>query len=148
MHIMQILIFLINVLNWPANSEFVLLSIKEAVTLQAITDQFYELVLPNEFLNEKDWDSLDNPSTALILSIAIFGVVLLVLLILIILYCLFKPCAEKLGGIFRKIWLFLRARLFYNVWLRYMIEGNLSISYHTIFFLDKEMSFATTITTL
>ena len=137
---MQILIFFINVLSWPANTEYVLLSIEEAVNLRELTEQVYQLVLPPEFLDGKDWNSPDGPSTSLILSIAIFGVVLLGLVILFILYCLLKSIAEKVRGLCAKILLAIQASLFYNAWLRYMLEGTLDLSYQTIFFLNKESS--------
>ena len=144
LHVMQILIFFINVLSWPANTEYVLLSIEEAVNLRELTEQVYQLVLPPEFLDGKDWNSPDGPSTSLILSIAIFGVVLLGLVILLILYCLLKSIAEKARGLCAKIWLVIQASLFYNLWLRYMIEGTLDLSYQSIFYLNKKGSFEST----
>lgn len=38
----------------------------------------------------------------------------------------------------------IRNKLFYSVWIRYLIEGNLFITYEAIFFLKKHGSFSTT----
>ena len=75
-------------------------------------------------------------------SLGIFGIVLAVLVLLLLLYFGLKCLAVKVA-LCNKIRNILKAKLFYNVWVRYMIESNLNVTHDTVFFLALQGSFDT-----
>ena len=68
------------------------------------------------------------------MSIGIFGIVLTFLLVVTLLYVFVKfvsrrmKCCTKLKN-------YLQSKLFYNVWIRYMLESNLKMTHNFIFYL-------------
>ena len=50
MHVMQIIVFTLYVVNWPANGEILIKAMQEAITLDDFLGTFYEQVLPDELL--------------------------------------------------------------------------------------------------
>jgi len=46
MHVMQVIVFTLYVVEWPANAELLIEAMKEAITLENLLNSFYEEVLP------------------------------------------------------------------------------------------------------
>ena len=53
MHVMQVIVFTLYVVKWPANAELLIEAMREAITLEDLLDSLYAYVLPS-YLFEKD----------------------------------------------------------------------------------------------
>ena len=145
MHVMQVLAYLKMLIDWPTNAEMVLTSVYDAITLENIIPDYdsyifgeedeEELIIEEEkaeevkLLEEKNLSPSDNS-----LNLGIFGILLSGLILAVILYFLLKLLAMKFK-ILRKLVHFMHNKLFYNAWIRYMIESNLITTHSCIFYL-------------
>ena len=73
----------------------------------------------------------------------IFAVVLVVLIVLLILYCILNTFAARVKKFCRGFIEKLKAMLFYDSFIRYLIEGNLQLCLDNIFFVYLYVSFET-----
>ena len=104
MHVMQVMAYLRLVVDWPANSNMMLLSMHNAITLENIINGLYDSIIGS--LSEEVIGSSDNGSSVdeedellkkndipyknIGLSLGIFGIFLGVLIILLLFYFVIK----------------------------------------------------------
>ena len=74
------------------------------------------------------------------MSLGIFGIFLGMLIFSVLIYFLIKLFSVKFH-VCRQIKKLIGKKLFYNVWIRYMIESNLKTTHNCIFFLYIAGSF-------
>ena len=143
-HILQVIIFLPYLIGYPANADLILDSIEEAVTLKKITLDFQIAVLPAEWSEYlKEDEEVRGVSKNLIKGLGIFAVVMLLLIFLLILYINLRFCRSRNLNCCNELYKKLSKSLFYDSFIRYMIESNLDITYENIFFVHLFMSFET-----
>ena len=139
MHVMQVMAFLRLLVDMPANSNMMLQSMHNAITLEEVMNSVYESVVPEfsdpeeEEYREELKDS-DIPYENIYLSLGIFGVVFVLLLFAVCVYYLLK-CMSVRMRCCAMILATLKAKLFYNAWVRYMIESNLKVTSNCLFYL-------------
>ena len=154
MHVMQVMAYLRLLVEMPANSNIILLSMHNAITLENIINRFYDSIF-SDFNDDSDDQNSDAAKEDqelkdsdisyknIYLSLGIFGVFLGLLLFALLLYFLLRCLSPRLR--FCKTLLFIMKRkLFYNVWVRYMIESNLKMTNNCIFYLYISGGFKTT----
>ena len=134
-HVLQVIIFLPELLDFPPNTQLFINSLNEAIELEQFKEFVYELVLPTEVneLIHKDAEELEGEAAAsgsnIFITMGIFAIALVGLVILLILYCILKTFAARLkrccGGIIAKM----KKALFFDGIIRYLIEGNLKITF-------------------
>ena len=139
MHVMQVMAFLRLLIDMPANSNMMLQSMHNAITLDNVMNSLYESVMPEfsdpeeEEYKEELKDS-DIPYENIYLSLGIFGLVFVILLLAVCVYFLLK-CMSVRMRCCAAILATLKAKLFYNAWVRYMIESNLKVTSDSFFYL-------------
>ena len=149
MHTMQLVAFLRLLVTWPANFAVMLQSMHNAVTLENLINSLYDSLLGN-FTNfvEKEDDkqkSEELKENAILydniwLSMGIFGILIAFLVFCLIFYCMLQllalrfSCCNRLRAI-------LRNKLFYSVWIRYMIESYLKTTHSCLCYLLISASF-------
>ena len=131
----------------PANSNIIMLSMHNAISLENIINSFYDSLMPyfteddaEESAEAEELKESDIPYKNIYLSLGIFGVVISFLLVALILYFLLR-CLSLRIRICAVIMSILKRKLFYNVWVRYMIESNLKVTNNCIFYLYISGSF-------
>ena len=95
MHVMQVLAFLRLLVEMPANSNMMLLSMHNAITLENIMSQLYDKILPDFEDDEddeykKDLKDSDISYDNIYLSLGIFGLVFAVLVFALLMYYLLR----------------------------------------------------------
>lgn len=85
---------------------------------------------------------IDDPDN-FFLSLGVFAVALIVLILMLAIYCFLKRSKSRNQHI-AKLKELLYVKLFYQSWLRYLVESNLKITHQSIFYLY----FATTVPSL
>ena len=153
MHVMQVLAYLRLLVEWPANANMLLQSMYNAITLENVINDLYTNVLEslnnNVFVEEQSEEDLrleqnEIFSKNLALSFGIFGFVLMVLILALIIYYCTKLVSMRVLCC-KKIMQKIKSKLFYSVWIRYMIESNLKMTHNSIFMLYISGSFGETI---
>ena len=156
MHTMQLMAYLRLMTNWPANSALMLESMYNAITLDDLVNSVYDSVL-DPFKSLVDSDDEESELTKLrenglsydnlMMSLGIFGISLAVICLIMLFYFLLQLCATRFSCCL-KVKNMLRAKLFYSVWIRYMIESYLEMSHSCIFFLSISASFVASMESL
>ena len=146
MHVMQVMAYLRLLVEMPANSNVILLSMHNAITLENLINSLYDSLLPDFSGSDGDEEEVQELKDSdiayknIYLSLGIFGVffglMLFALLIYILLSCLSSRI--RLCGTLLRL---LKRKLFYNAWVRYMIESNLKMTHNCIFYLAISGSF-------
>ena len=142
MHVMQVMTYLRLLVPWPANSQMMLQSLHNAITLENVINSVYDSLLIdlNQLVSADDADAdrmrkeKDIPYSNIVMSLGIFGIGLGVLLLILLVYVVIKLMTFRFpfcGRVREK----LRGKLFYSVWIRYMIESYLKMSHNCIFFI-------------
>ena len=140
MHAMQVLAYLRMIANWPANAYMMLESMNNAATLENYINVAYDewIIVPDgDFENEEDAEELEEFEISyenMYLSLGIFGISLVLLFLTLGVYFCSKLCALRFRWC-NKLVYSLKSKLFYSVWIRYMIEANLGMTHNCIFFL-------------
>ena len=129
------------VVDWPANANMMLLSMHNAITLENIINGLYDSIiggLSEEFGDDDEEDALlkknDISYRNIGLSLGIFGIVMGVLILALVVYCMLKLLSMRFRCVNTLVEK-LKKKLFYSVWIRYMIESNLKMTHNCIFFL-------------
>ena len=132
---------------WPANANMMLHSMHNAITLDNVTNSLYNSFFRNfvnDFNNEDDeqarLEENDIMHKNLGLSLGIFFIFLSLLILAVFLYFITEIMADRVKFC-KKVRNILKAKLFYNAWIRYMIESNLKMTHNCIFFLYVSGSF-------
>ena len=141
MHVMQLMAYLRLVVDWPANANMMLNSMHNAITLENIINSFYDSImggLSEEFGSDDEEDAMlkenDIPYKNIALSLGIFGIFLAMLILLLIFYFVLKLLSMRFQCV-RNLVKSLKKKLFYSVWIRYLIESNLKMTHNCIFYL-------------
>ena len=133
--------------DWPANANMMLVSMHNAITLEnfvnGMYDSFYEEL--DEFQeSEKEEDALlkenDIVYKNVALSLGIFSIFLGFMILALLFYFVLKLLSMRfkcVNAIINKI----KRKLFYSVWIRFLIESNLKMTHNCIFFLYISGSF-------
>ena len=139
MNVMQIVTYLKNVPNNPANVELVLKAVHNAITLEQLRDMAYEWQMDSferatQRVSNEELNSVGITNVSLFWSLGSFALAFVLLLILFGIYYLAKFLRKtfpKLKYVEDKI----REKLFYNGFIRYMITANLKLTHTSLFFL-------------
>ena len=145
MHVMQVLAFLRLVIDMPANSNMLLLSMHNAITLENLFSSVYDSILPDftdpdEDQHKEDLKGADISHDNVYLSLGVFGLVFVILILAIGLFFLLRclsvrnRCCGMIMGV-------LKAKLFYNAWIRYMIESNLKVTSNCLLYLAMDNTY-------
>ena len=147
MHVMQVLAYMLYLLEWPANTKMMLEAIKEATTLVSLSSAFYKTI---DLVDEDNEDEdLSNSEVAanqtqekaeknVLLSIGVFGVSFAVILILVMVYLVSSKLISKTGkcrSCCIKFEQWLKDKLNYSLWIRLVIESFLMVTHAAIFYL-------------
>ena len=142
-NVCQILAYIRLFTNWPALMDSVFLYLDNAITLKPISDVLFDFgksdfELVDSTLNDEQMKSLGVQDSALSKSLGLYGIVFLTLLALIGLFVVvnFIPSFAR----FKK---YLKKKLFFHSFIRYMIVSNLKFNYTVTAFLITSWSFAT-----
>ena len=142
-HFMQIIAYMRLLINWPANARMILQSMHYATTLENLINEAYETLFAQFGLKDK-YDETEEQRILeendinyenVYMSIGIFGIVLTFLLVISLFYVLVKFISRRLKCC-RSLKNYLQSKLFYNVWIRYMLESNLKMTHNFIFYLS------------
>lgn len=138
MHFMQLVAYLRMLVSWPANVQMMLSAVKEAITLDETLpgpDQFIPGIDDAPESNQaQQLVDKELPESAEELDVGIFMFCLIGLVITLVLYFVLRVLALRLPFL-NKVVLYLHDKLFYNAWIRYMIESNLVETHNCIFYL-------------
>lgn len=146
-HVMQVMAYYRLLTNWSANCAMIMLSMHNAVTLENVNKQLTgyfkdKLAIVQSSISSKKHEEQGLTSSNFFESFAIYGLILALLLILLLIYLMIRLLNSR-NKTLRSIRTFLYNKLFYNSWIRYMIESNLKTTHNTVFFLYLTGSFAT-----
>ena len=97
-HVIQLIIFLPNVLEWPPNAQLFIDSLSEAVEMETLTAMFYDFTLPSELaelVNNTEDIEVGGVSKNLLTGLGIFMIILGCLILLISFYYCLKWCNRK-----------------------------------------------------
>ena len=141
-HVLQVIIFLPELLDYPPNAKLFIDSVNEAIELEEITNQFMETVIPPSVMQlPSEKEELEKYIKGnIILSMGLFFVVLAGLFILLVIFCIMQAFRRRIANCCTFVYRKLEATLFYNSLIRYMIEGNLKLTFTHIFILAEESS--------
>ena len=117
----------------------ILLSVHNSITLEPVLDEVKDygsdkFETAKEKLGNEELAAIGIKHTSLFWSLGGFAVALVLLLILFAIYCLVKYLRKRYPEL-QKVEDFLKKKLFYNSWIRYMITANLKLTHTSIFFL-------------
>ena len=144
MHVMQVIAYLRLLVQWPANANMMLQSLHNALTLENIINNLYDKYHDSyDGQNNEDIESLQGYGISyqnIYLSLGIFGIALSLLVFGVMFYAILKFFAERIR-ICHPIINFLRLKLFYSGWIRYLIASNLTMTHNCIFYLYITGSF-------
>ena len=145
LNVVQVVIYLRLISDWPANSMKIMKALHNANTLQPYLDKFnkftekYREVEQEEYTQEElERVGVHDPN--LFWSLGIFAIAIVVLLFLLLVYFFFKVMSTKFPKL-RAAEIILGKKLFYNAWIRYLIESNLKITHNAIFVMHLKASF-------
>ena len=138
-NVMQVVTYLKNIPNNPANVEMILKTIHNAITLEHLRDMAYEWQMDSferasQRVSNEELNSVGITNVSLFWSLGSFALAFVLLLILFGIYYLAKFLRKtfpKLKYVEDKI----REKLFYNGFIRYMITANLKLTHTSLFFL-------------
>ena len=140
-HLLQIVIFLPELLQWPPHGQLLTDSLKEAVELEDFMTNVKKTILPeelHEYVIEEKIDEEDDEDKlvpdSLFIGLGIFAILLVFLIMLIIIYCVIKAFQTRVKKCCNPLYVTLRKKLFFGVFIRYLMEGNLDIAYQSIAF--------------
>ena len=145
MHVMQVIAYLRLLVSWPANSNMMLESMHNAITLENIINDVYNAAIDDLYETNEEADRLKDYDISYknwALSLGIFGICLGVLVVCLIFYFMLKCFASRFkccNTVRNK----LKVKLFYSVWIRYMIESNLRMTHNCVFYLFISGGFIT-----
>ena len=151
-HVMQVMAYYRHFTNWSANCSMIMLSMHNATTLENVNEQvknFFKdkLQIVRESISSQEHKDKGLSTDNFFESFAIYGLILSILVILLLIY-LFIRLLNSQNKYLVMVKQLLKNKLFYNSWIRYMIESNLKTTHNTIFFLYLTGSFATNLDTI
>lgn len=142
-NVCQILAYIRLFTNWPALMDSVFLYLDNAITLKPISDAFFdygqtEYERVESTLNDEKMKAMGIQDIALSKNLGVYGIVFLTLVLFMGLFAIVSYIPSCIR--FKK---YLRKKLFYHSFIRYMIVSNLKFNYTITAFLISSWSFAT-----
>ena len=146
-HVIQVLAYFRILIDWPANSLMMLQSMHNAITLDNLLNGIYDTQFDDfvqkdevEIAKDQKLKKFDISYKNLYFSLGIFGILLGLLLFVLLLYFLVKLISVKVKCC-EIVLKFLKAKLFYNVYIRYLITSYLKLTHNCVIFLYISGSF-------
>ena len=140
MNVMQVMAYLRLLVDWPANSHMILDSMHNAITLENILKEVKDSYFSDFVDQQEDDEELETlqrsgiQSKNILLSFGIFAIALAALIFVLVVYLVLRMLSLKIRCC-RTIQSLLEEKLFYNAWIRYMVQSNLKITHNCIFYL-------------
>ena len=144
MHTMQLVAYLGMLVSWPANSSMMFESMHNAITLDNVVNPIFEAVIDDfewiEQYNEGSGSMLsklrdkDIFFDSLWMNLGIFAFCFVILLFVLLFYYVLRAASIRFKCCY-KLRNSLEVKLFYSVWIRYIIEGYLQITHSCFFYL-------------
>ena len=131
------MVFLPTLLEWPPNAQLLIDTVEESTELSQVTKDIYALILPQslyDFIYENEEEEIKGVKKNIILSLGVFALVLIFLTLLLILYCILNSFNKRGRRCCMSLHQVLRKNLFYDSFIRWMIEANFGMAYENIAF--------------
>ena len=134
--------------NLPANLQLILESVHSAISFDVLKDKAKDWSIQKfnstrDSMSAEELNAVGIKHPTLFWSLGIYAFVFIFLVVVVIIYYIVKYLASRSSKM-RKIIAYFRKKLFFNSWIRLMIQSNLKITHNSVFFLSLTGSFDTT----
>lgn len=142
MHVMQVIVFTSHIVEWPANTLLLLESMHEAITLEELLGSIEDAIFSDGILGGSNEEKSDSSEMSLFIRYKLFVCMLVLLIVLVLVYLVLYILMRSMRNCTHKLMIIIRNKLFYSAWIRYLIEGNLFITFDAVFFLSEHGGFS------
>ena len=139
MNVMQVVAYTRLYSNWPANIKTVMDNVQLAITMDIFFDRMmnfgkdqYEIAAAKMSNEELTRVGVSDPR--LYRSLSIFALIFTFLALMMLVYFLCRVINRKCPKV-QPLKDYLKKKLFYSAWIRYLIESNLKLTHNVVIFL-------------